>query len=305
MTAPADHLPSVSVVIPSYIGGEDSDLRLRFLTECLDSVKAQSLRDWETIVVDDGSVDGVSVSARVEEQRDDRMRCIRHEANRGLGAARNTGFTEARGRLLLPLDADDRLAPEFLERTAGLLSRLPEVDCVFTPLRVFGNLEEVRQLSVRPWTEILREQWLPGPGTLMRRRVWETVGGYAEVDEMLGNEDWDFWIAALSRGFTAVALPEPLYWYRQWGGSLSFRYPPQDGHHARWIIYRRHRDIFRKHRSGRRFLADGYLNGATAARRAGRPQTAITAAARGIILDPLNPRLWAALVRRMQRDARQ
>jgi glycosyltransferase involved in cell wall biosynthesis len=282
----------VSVVIPFYAGGDDAVERLGFLEECLASLRNQTLREWEALVVDDGSPDGRSVRELVERHQDERVRYLRHPANRGPGAARNTGFKAGRASLLLPLDSDDRLHRAFLERTHGLLSRHEEIDCVFTQFRVFGEVDRIWAHTVLPWEEILRAQWIPGAGTLMRRRTWQIAGGYAELPLKLGNEDWDFWIAALSRGIRSISLAEPLYEYRRWPGSLTFSYPPPDGHVVRRIIYSRHRSLFREHGCSRSFLAGGYLNSSIAARHVGQRGTSLRLAARGLVLSPRNTQLW-------------
>lgn len=284
--------PEVSIVVPFYGPADDMHRRLAFLDECLRSLQAQTLSRWEAIVVDDGSQDAESVQALIEVKRDGRIRYVRHDVNRGLGAARNTGFKSAVAQLVLPLDSDDRLRPMFLDRTRAFLTSHTDIDCVFTYFQVFGNSDSIRCNEVRPWPEILRAQWIPGPGTVMWRRVWETAGGYAELLDILGNEDWDFWIAALSRGVRAASIAEPLYEYREWSGSLTFRYPPQDGHVARQAIYERHRAIFRSERRWRGFLAGGYLNSASAARRTDRRAIALGLAARGLAVTPWNLGLW-------------
>lgn len=98
---------TVSVVIPVYNGGA-------CLAQCLDSVRAQTLRDIEVICVDDGSTDETpAILARYAAQ-DPRFQVVRQE-NAGPGAARNTGLAQAAGEYLIFLDADDRFEPDFLE----------------------------------------------------------------------------------------------------------------------------------------------------------------------------------------------
>src|ERR687890_1245755 len=93
----------VSVVIPCYN-------QAHFLGEAIESVLAQSYKDFEIIVVDDGSPDNTSeVAARYPG-----VRCVRQE-NQGLAGARNTGIRESKGEYLVFLDADDRLLAEALE----------------------------------------------------------------------------------------------------------------------------------------------------------------------------------------------
>jgi glycosyltransferase involved in cell wall biosynthesis len=288
----AGPVPRVGIVVPFYGDGASLPRRLEFLDECLGSLRRQSLGGWEAVVVDDGSPDPAAVRRVVERPADDRIRYVRHDANLGLGAARNTGARSSQAALLLPVDADDRLNPVFLEATCRVLDERLEIDCVFTAFQVFGEAERIVAHSVRPWPEILRRQWIPGPGALMRRRVWEVAGGYAEDRTLLGNEDWDFWIAALSRGVQPSQLGDALYEYRQWSGSLTFRYPPQDGHPARRAIYRRHRGTFRANRSGPQFLAGGFVNSAVASWRDGRRGLAVVWATCALAISPRTAGDW-------------
>ena len=97
-----------SVVIPAYNVAE-------YLEKCVASVRAQTCADWEVLLVDDGSTDGVTGAlCDALGQGDDRIRVI-HQENGGLGADRNTGLEAARGEYLVFLDSDDYLAPHMLE----------------------------------------------------------------------------------------------------------------------------------------------------------------------------------------------
>ncbi len=106
--------PAASIVIPCFNQSE-------YLKECLASVLAQTVADWEAIVVDDASTRGnpAEICGGIA---DARIRCVRHDRKRGLGTARNTGFRAARAAAVAPLDADDMLAPTYLERPLGVLS---------------------------------------------------------------------------------------------------------------------------------------------------------------------------------------
>ena len=113
----------VTVVIPCYN-------QAHFLKDAVESVKNQTFKDFEIIVVDDGSPDNTSEVANKLG-----VRCIR-QVNRGLSAARNTGIRAAKGQYILPLDADDKIDPEFLAKT---LPYIKNYDIVSTWLRTFGN----------------------------------------------------------------------------------------------------------------------------------------------------------------------
>ena len=101
----------ISIIVPIYNVEE-------FIAECLQSVVAQTYRDYELILVDDCGTDGsMSVAARFASHPalEGKMRILRHDRNRGLSAARNTGTAAAKGKYILFLDVDDSLSPEFLQ----------------------------------------------------------------------------------------------------------------------------------------------------------------------------------------------
>jgi len=104
--------PKVSVVVPAYN-------RERLILHALNSVLAQTFADFEILAVDDGSTDG-TIQA-IQSCTDPRIRCLRHEKNRGAAAARNTGIQAARGEYVAFLDSDDEWLPHKLERQTAAL----------------------------------------------------------------------------------------------------------------------------------------------------------------------------------------
>lgn len=100
----------ISVIIPVYN-------MEKYLGRCLDSVLASGFRDFEVLLVDDGSTDGCGAIGEAYAQRDGRVKCIRQE-NQGVSAARNRGLQEAAGEWVVFVDADDYVAPDFLAAVA-------------------------------------------------------------------------------------------------------------------------------------------------------------------------------------------
>ena len=221
------------------------------------SIVAQELEDWEAIVVDDGTPT-TEVREGVERLRDDRIRYVRHDRNRGLGAARNTGFRAARADVVLPIDSDDSLDPSFLRVTLTALQEDPMADFVFTDFQLFGDADRVRHQCVRSLRELLQADWIPGPGTVQRKRVWERVGGYCEFPTMTAEEDWDYWIGACERGHVAKHIAMPLYRYRLHGDSMTAKVWSSE-FQLRELIYARHKRTFDDHGLGSAFRAAGYL----------------------------------------------
>ena len=204
--------PTVSIIIPCY-------QQAHFLREAVGSVIAQTFIDWEIIIVNDGSPDDTATVVRqiIADQPDRRIH-LHEQANQGLAMARNNGIRAARGRFILPLDADDLLAPEFLARTVPILETTPSVAIVYTDYVRFGannGLELVGEWTV----DHLRENNQLAYCSLYRREVWEAVGGY-NPNMTWGYEDWDFWLGAAERGLLAWRVHEPLLHYRVKSGSM-------------------------------------------------------------------------------------
>ena len=105
-------MPRVSIIMPCYNQGQ-------YVAEAVDSVLGQTFHDFEIIIINDGSTDQETISTL---ESFDRPKClILHTTNQGLAAARNNGIREARGEYILPLDADDRIAPTYLEKAVRVL----------------------------------------------------------------------------------------------------------------------------------------------------------------------------------------
>jgi len=195
--------PVVSIVIPCFNHG-------RVLPETLASVKAQVFRDFEVIIVDDGSTD--ELTKRVLASLEDSQIQVIHTSNRGVSSARNCGISVAAGRFILPLDADDLIAPEFLAATVPVLNASEEVGIVCAERQLFGELQGQIRLPTFDPRRLLVEN-LIYPAALFRKEDWVAVGGYNEA-MLFGWEDWDFWIALTGLGRRVVRLPNTLFYYR-------------------------------------------------------------------------------------------
>lgn len=119
--------PQVSVVLPTHN-------RPDLLDEAVHSVRAQTLKDWELIVVDDASQPPAKIAAD-----DSRVRLVRHDVAMGGAAAKNTGIQVSRGRVLAFLDDDDLYEPLYLQRGVAALDRNKQIDVVFMGVSWFGT----------------------------------------------------------------------------------------------------------------------------------------------------------------------
>jgi hypothetical protein len=202
--------PRVSVVIPVYNLGA-------FLPAAVDSVLAQSEEHFEIVIIDDGSTDPETIRAVDCYQGGDRIRVLR-TPNRGVTHARNDAIAAARGTYILPLDADDLLAPQFLERTVPVLDREQEIGFVYTSVSVFGEYETTWHAEPFDMPTLLARNIVGHATALFRKQAWGRVGGYDAAFQD-GFEDWDFWIRVAAAGWPGRALEEPLVCYRKRPGS--------------------------------------------------------------------------------------
>ena len=222
--------PRVTVIVPAHNYG-------RYLPHALESVAAQTLAEWECIVVDDGSTDDTAAVAAHYVARDPRFRYL-HQQNQGLSAARNSGLAAARGAYIQFLDADDRLAAGKLELHARFLDEHPETDVVYSEVAFFrdddptrlmpsigGKLSRSIMARVHGQPEALARlehyNIMPVLAALVRRSIIARAGTF-DV-EARACEDWGFWIRCAVAGarFDYLDAPAPLAAVRSHGASMS------------------------------------------------------------------------------------
>lgn len=229
-------MPKVSVIIPCYNQGD-------WLGEAVDSVLAQTYGDYEIVVVNDGSTDAATV--KLLENYDRPKTRVVHTENQGLPAARNNGIREARGDYILPLDADDRIAPTYLEKAVEILEREPETGIVYC----YGELFGAATGRIPAPTFSVRKMLLSNLlfcSAFFRRSDWELVGGYSPLMTH-GCEDWDFWLSIIERGRKVVRIPELLFSYRVKEKSMNrdMDLPKRIAMHHQ--IMRNHKDLYIEH----------------------------------------------------------
>lgn len=210
MTAPTPP-PLVSVVIPVYNGE-------RYLAECLCSVRGQSYRPLETIVVDDGSRDG---SAEIASGAPG-VRLIR-QANGDVSAARNAGVRAATGEFIALLDYDDLWLPHKIEQQVAWFGRHPGADLVFTDIIKFDNNGRARRARDRhrwarrlngphPFRALAMKNPILPSSVLVRRESLIRAGLFNERFRTCG--DYEMWLRMAGLGMSLGYLPLPLTRYR-------------------------------------------------------------------------------------------
>ena len=198
---PYNNMPKITVALPCYNSHA-------YLQETLDSVRAQTFRDFEILLVNDGSDDPDTV-AFLNNLPDD-VRVI-HQTNLGLSAARNTAFRHAKGTYVLPLDCDDWLDPDYLQCAYDTLKANKEKTFVYSHLNVFGEINGILYKRYNFFEQLFLNQ-LPYC-LLMPKSVWHELGGYDESMRQ-GYEDWEFNIRLGRHGHFGVPMERPLFHYR-------------------------------------------------------------------------------------------
>ena len=234
-------LPAVSVVVPCFNDG-------RFIDPLMASLAQQTFRDFEIIIVDDGSTD--DITARKLAELEGRTRVIR-QANRGASAARNTGIRAARAEIVVMIDCDDTVESTFLAETVPALQGAPEdVGMVIAYLRLIGAESGVVPRYFNGF-DLLFTNTL-STGLVLRKASWLAAGGYDETMRD-GYEDWDFSLRLMGAGFRGIEIPKPLYIYHVAKDNQSSSI--SSGVHAKRLYAKLWREIRGRHAQDYRPLA--------------------------------------------------
>lgn len=225
--------PAVSIVVPCHNGG-------RFLDAMMASLAAQTFRDFEVVIVNDGSTE-----PETQRKLDDLRGSVNvvDQENRYLPGARNTGFRAARAEFVLPLDCDDTLDPAYLEETVSALRAAPpDVGFVFTHMRLVGGLGGVLHHRFDRFSQLFINH-LPYC-MLIRKSAWAAAHGYDETMRH-GLEDWEFNIRLAAAGYRGIEIKKPLFIYTvRPDGMLLSKSARMQG--TIWREIRdRHRDLYR------------------------------------------------------------
>ncbi|MCD6421776.1 glycosyltransferase family 2 protein [bacterium] len=205
--------PKISVVIPAF-NAQDT------VASTLFSVFWQTFRDLEVIVVDDGSTDNTEAVVKECASFSPFPFCYLRQSNKGPASARNHGFREAKGEYLIWLDADDIWLPDRLRLLFYELKKKKADLCTsdaylwLPPAQILGTYYQRYPLPSKLSFEELLKRNFVFTSTLMRREVWEKVGGLCEEREIIGVEDYEFWLRVIKAGFKLQILKEPLMLYR-------------------------------------------------------------------------------------------
>jgi glycosyltransferase involved in cell wall biosynthesis len=205
-------MPKVTVYIPAHNYGQ-------YIEKAIQSVIAQSMEDWELILIDDGSTDNTGeILSKYSDHA--KIRSIQQE-NKGLNVTSNIAIRLSNGKYIIRLDADDYFDENILLILSSTLDKKPDVGLVYPDYyHVDENgeiIEVVRRKKIGEEVELLD---LPAHGacTMFRKSLLQEIGGYTE--DFTCQDGYDIWIRIIQK-HKPYNVNVPLFYYRQHPGSLT------------------------------------------------------------------------------------
>lgn len=229
----SDIMPKVSVIIPCYNQAE-------YLDEAVSSILSQTFQDFEIIIVDDGSDNENSLNI-LKNYEKPKTRIIRIN-NSGPAIARNVGIKSAKGDYILPLDADDKIGPEYLEKSCEILDKNKDIGIVYCKAKFFGEMSGEWNLSEYKFPDILLANTI-FCSAFFRKSDWQDVNGYKREMEF-SIEDWEFWLSLIEKGLKVYRVPDYLFFYRIKDSSRNIDSAPKQDLAMRMKIFELHKILY-------------------------------------------------------------
>lgn len=199
--------PRVSIVVPCYNHG-------KYVPEIIQGIEAIGEKSlYEVIIVNDGSTDGITetILKDFDKAKPENYTVIFQE-NQGVCATRNNAIRMARGEFILPVDADNRVYPEYIYKALEIFETNPEISIVYSDAKLTGHESGVRYQMDFNLHALMTYNYID-TCAIYRKTVWEALGGY-DANMIWGFEDWEFWLHAAFKGFKFHHINEELFEYR-------------------------------------------------------------------------------------------
>lgn len=223
------------------------------LQEALDSLYAQTFQDFEIILCDDGSVDETYKVAYKNQLAHSNIVLLKNERNLGLNQTLNNCLAVAKGEYIARMDGDDRSLPTRFEQEVRFLDEHQDIAVVSCPMIMFDKEGDWGKTSVIEWPTVkdfaTHTPFFCHAACMMRKAVYEEVGGYTDDKRFLRVEDCNLWYKVYAAGHRGANLLEPLYKMRDdrnatirrsWKARKNGIYVMYDGFkrlHMPWFMY--------------------------------------------------------------------
>lgn len=227
----------LSVVIPYYNLGKT-------LPETIESIKATTYKNYEIIIVNDGSTDEESVKVLEQYKDDEKVRVVNIE-NKGLANARNVGAKEAKGEFVAFLDADDKIDPTFYDKAIKILHQYSNVSYVYSWVQYFEGSTAVWPTFNVHIPYLLCANMLAA-FVVIRKNDFLNFG-QNRIKMEYGMEDYDGWVSLAEHGCLGVSIPEKLNLYRIRKDSMSRQFNKKMRVYLYQISREGHEKLFEKY----------------------------------------------------------
>jgi glycosyltransferase involved in cell wall biosynthesis len=232
-------MPKVSVIIPCYNSG-------KFIEDTVDSVLASSFTDFEIIIVNDGSTDEHTNQVLANFNKP-KTKIITTQ-NQGVVKARNTAVNNSSGKYILPLDADDKISPDYMKLAVQYLDIQPALGIVYCNVEMFGA--KSGPFILPDYTvETMLKQSIIIVSAFFRREDFDKIGGWdPEMDYFY--EDWDFWISIIELGREVYKIRDTHFYYRMVPNSRTHTRDWAEGKNVGVLLnrlYKKHVPIYVKY----------------------------------------------------------
>jgi len=209
----------------------------------IESIRNQTYQNWECIIVNDGSKDNTIEIANFYCNVDDRIKLLNIE-NGGLSNARNIGIKHSHGAYILPLDADDKILPSYMEKAISILIHKKEIAIVLSDAKYFGEMSGNVPLNDFS-SERLHFDNSFFPSSMFRRQDYNQTNGYDT--RLYSFEDWDFWLSLIENGGQIYKIPEVLFCYRVRKNSMLRTLNIADREYLFELIVAKHPKIYNRY----------------------------------------------------------
>lgn len=196
--------PLVSIIIPCYNQGQ-------YLEEVLQSLSLCDKNLFETIIINDGSTDDYTNTYTKQLQQSGYQ--VVFQENKGLAGARNTGIALAKGEYILPLDADNKIRPDYLTIAIEVFGKNPEVAVVYGDACYFGERQGLWKVGKFNLQKMMLYNYIDACA-VVRKNIFEKLGPYDSNMKKQGMEDWDLWLRIGFAGYQFHYVEQALFDYR-------------------------------------------------------------------------------------------
>lgn len=230
--------PKVSVVIPCYNDG-------RFILDALQSIQNQSFKDFECVIIDDGSEDNTNQIVLEWIKKDQRFQYV-YQENSGVSRARNYGISLCCSDYILPLDADDKISYNYISECYNAIINDSKISIVYGNAFNWDSTYKKWNLNQYNFEDLLFKNMIFCTA-LFKKSDWLEVGGYDE-NLIEGLEDWELWINILKAGGLVVKLDTCSFYYRKKEFSITSELVIKNayGYNSRLYIFEKHIKLYRK-----------------------------------------------------------